>query len=546
MAAIVAESWVGAAQGAQHAICLWVGDRVFAGLMLDGKPWTGAHGLAGSAAWLALNPVERQDYRRFGSLAAEVSNAGIARRFCWRIESGDRSAVLDEAGGLEKITADHVLDGARSGDGVAISVVRDTAKYLGMAIANLASAIDPDVIVLGRRSGRGRRSAVCADQAGVRAPAAARRSCRSFGWSCRRSARTASPSVPRGWRRSQRHDPPRPARRSFNPAGSCHRERSSSSRTASPTSSPASSADAIDLAGHYIVPGFIDVHVHGVLGHRRARRRRCGRAHRARACRDLASRRFARRRSRARQRAARRCSLRSATRGRRPMPGSARVLPAHLESNFINPEFKGAQPRACLRAPGAARGGRRSRGADILDEIERARADVGIVTVAPEIDGVARPDPVTWCAAGHRVSLGHSGATYEQAMAAVAAGARHATHLFNRMSAFSHRAPGLAGAVLDSDDDRRRDHLRRRARASGGGAHGRCRKKPVARDGDHRRNRRLRPLTRRHGVARRTPDYGRRRRVPGRRHDRRQRADDGPRVREARDAGGVQPGRRGA
>jgi glucokinase len=148
MAAIVAESWVGAAKGARHAICLWVGDRVFAGLMLDGKPWTGAHGLAGSAAWLALNPVERQDYRRFGSLAAEVSHAGIARRLCWRIESGDRSAVLDEAGGLEKITADHVLAGARSGDGVAISVVRDTAKYLGMAIANLAATVDPDIIVL--------------------------------------------------------------------------------------------------------------------------------------------------------------------------------------------------------------------------------------------------------------------------------------------------------------------------------------------------------------------------------------------------------------
>ena len=148
MAAIVAESWVGAAKGTRHAICLWIGDRVFAGLMLDGKPWAGAHGLAGSAAWLALNPVERQDYRRFGSLAAEVSNAGIARRLCWRIESGDSSAVLERAGGLDKITADDVLEGARSGDGVAISVVRDTAKYLGMAIANLASAIDPDIVVL--------------------------------------------------------------------------------------------------------------------------------------------------------------------------------------------------------------------------------------------------------------------------------------------------------------------------------------------------------------------------------------------------------------
>lgn len=147
-AAVVAEAWVGAAQGARHAICLWIGDRVFAGVLLDGVPWAGAHGLAGSAAWLALNPVERQDYRRFGSLAAEVSNSGIARRLSWRIQSGDRSAVLERAATLEALTAQHVFDGARSGDGVAISVVRETAKYVGMAIANLASAIDPEVVVL--------------------------------------------------------------------------------------------------------------------------------------------------------------------------------------------------------------------------------------------------------------------------------------------------------------------------------------------------------------------------------------------------------------
>jgi glucokinase len=147
-AAITAEAWVGGARGAADAICLWLGDRVFAGVMLGSRPWVGAHGLAGSAAWLALNPVERQDYRKFGSLAAEVSNNGIARRLSWRIQSGDPSAVLDRAGSLEAITAAHVFDGAREGDGVAISVVRETAKYIAMAIANLACTLDPEVVVL--------------------------------------------------------------------------------------------------------------------------------------------------------------------------------------------------------------------------------------------------------------------------------------------------------------------------------------------------------------------------------------------------------------
>jgi glucokinase len=147
-AAMTAEAWIGAARGARHAACLKIGDRVLAGILLDGRVWTGAHGHAGSAAWLALNPVERQDYRKYGSLAAEVSSRGIARRLSWRIQSGDHSSVLERAGDLDAITAMHVFEGARSGDGVSISVVRDTARYIGMAVANLAATLDPEVVVV--------------------------------------------------------------------------------------------------------------------------------------------------------------------------------------------------------------------------------------------------------------------------------------------------------------------------------------------------------------------------------------------------------------
>lgn len=147
-AAVVAEAWIGSARGARQAVCLLIGERVLAGILLDGVPWIGAHGFAGSAAWFALNPVERQDYRKFGSLAAEVSAAGIARRLAWRVQTGDESVVLERAGSLEAITASHVFEAARTGDGVAISVIRDTAKYIGMAVANMASFIDPEIVVL--------------------------------------------------------------------------------------------------------------------------------------------------------------------------------------------------------------------------------------------------------------------------------------------------------------------------------------------------------------------------------------------------------------
>ena len=110
----------------------------------------GAGGRAASAAWLALNPVEREDYRKGGCLEAEVAAAGIVRRLIWRIKAGDRSRVQDlVSGDLSAVALNHVLDAAREGDGVSISVMRDTAKYLGMAAANLVVVVDPDILVLG-------------------------------------------------------------------------------------------------------------------------------------------------------------------------------------------------------------------------------------------------------------------------------------------------------------------------------------------------------------------------------------------------------------
>jgi predicted NBD/HSP70 family sugar kinase len=149
-AVALGESWHGAAKSARQVIALTASDTVHSGLVINGIPFEGAHGLAGAAAWLALNPVEREDYRRFGSLEAEIGAAGIVRRLVWRIKSGDESRVLDMAGGdIGAIKVHQIFDAARNGDGVSISVVRDTARYVGMAVANLVAIADPEVVVLG-------------------------------------------------------------------------------------------------------------------------------------------------------------------------------------------------------------------------------------------------------------------------------------------------------------------------------------------------------------------------------------------------------------
>ena len=218
---------------------------------------------------------------------------------------------------------------------------------------------------------------------------------------------------------------------------------------ARPRADPGGAA-VIDVQGCYVVPGFVDVHVHGVNGSdtldegdpvariaaslpRYGVTAFCPTAV---ACPPPAL------QAMLAQVAAARIAR---------APHSARVLPAHLESNFINPEYRGAQPADCLRLPGGAQPGGEFSGADILAVIGASRPDVGIVTLAPELPGGI--DLVrALVAAGHRVSLGHSGASFDEAVGAIEAGARHATHLFNRMTPIAHRAPGLAGAVLAREE----------------------------------------------------------------------------------------------
>ena len=116
----------------------------------------------------------------------------------------------------------------------------------------------------------------------------------------------------------------------------------------------------------------------------------------------------------------------------------AEILGIHFEGPFLDMEYKGAQPPEAIAVPSVEQ---------FKKYQEAARGHIRYITLAPEHDpGLALTRYLKQT--GVVVSMGHSGATYEQAMLAIANGASSMTHVYNGMTAFTHRKPGLVGAAF--------------------------------------------------------------------------------------------------
>jgi N-acetylglucosamine-6-phosphate deacetylase len=116
-------------------------------------------------------------------------------------------------------------------------------------------------------------------------------------------------------------------------------------------------------------------------------------------------------------------------------PAGARVLGVHLEGPYINDGKLGAQPAFTRPVQ--------------LDELSQLNqlAPIRLITLAPEVPGNMALI-ASLCDAGYRVQMGHTLGSYEDAVQALAKGARGFTHLFNAMTGLHHREPGMVGAAL--------------------------------------------------------------------------------------------------
>ena len=119
----------------------------------------------------------------------------------------------------------------------------------------------------------------------------------------------------------------------------------------------------------------------------------------------------------------------------------ANVLGAHLEGPFISPKAIGAQNQNFLLAPS-------------VENYNKIVGDYGdavvSITMAPEVEGAK--ELIKYLSDnGVTVSMGHTKATYDEAIEGIKCGACHSTHLYNAMTPFTHREPGVVGATFDTD-----------------------------------------------------------------------------------------------
>ena len=194
---------------------------------------------------------------------------------------------------------------------------------------------------------------------------------------------------------------------------------------------------AVDASGCYVIPGLVDVHSHGAVGHDF-----CDGTHEAidAICRYQAS------------RGVTAYCPATMTYPEEKLAGIARTAAEHvdapdaaalvginMEGPYISPDKVGAQNPAYVQAPDTA----------MFERLQEAAGGLfKIVDLAPEEPGAiefieAEADRV-------RISIAHTCATYDQARAAFEAGAKHVTHLFNAMPPLAHREPGVIGAAFDA------------------------------------------------------------------------------------------------
>ncbi|MCF8017902.1 MAG: N-acetylglucosamine-6-phosphate deacetylase [Vallitaleaceae bacterium] len=193
--------------------------------------------------------------------------------------------------------------------------------------------------------------------------------------------------------------------------------------------------DWIDAGGHYVIPGLIDVHIHGYKGHDVMDGDEVGLKAIAKGIAENGVTSFLPTTMTMETKTIEK-AIKNVKKVMLQIHDGAQILGIHMEGPYISKAYKGAQSEKAICLPN-------------MDLVEKYKDMIKVITIAPELEGSKAF--IEALNSDVNISLGHTGATYEQATEAIRSGARSVTHLFNAMTGLHHRAPGVVGAAFASD-----------------------------------------------------------------------------------------------
>lgn len=151
-AAVLGEWWKGAGRGAKNVVLIAVGTGIGGGVIIDGRLYKGSGGVAGAVGWFVIGEdrLDSAEYKDIGCAESLAAGPGIAKRAQEAARANPTTAMLAlTQGRVEDITSETVFEAAKSGDQAALEVIKDTARHLGIVVANVISLLNPEIIIIG-------------------------------------------------------------------------------------------------------------------------------------------------------------------------------------------------------------------------------------------------------------------------------------------------------------------------------------------------------------------------------------------------------------
>lgn len=150
-AAALGEHCYGAGRGVNNLVYVTVGTGIGGGVIIDGKLYCGACGVAGEVGHMTIDvDGPRCNCGNFGCLEALASGTAVAREAKRHVAEGAETCLPQLVGGeLEMITAETVFQAAQKGDPLALEIIAQAASYLGIGLANLVNLFNPELIIVG-------------------------------------------------------------------------------------------------------------------------------------------------------------------------------------------------------------------------------------------------------------------------------------------------------------------------------------------------------------------------------------------------------------